>query len=374
MEKYVTMSKAKVFKCSELLENGEPCMYATNRSDVLKTHLKFTHKIGVTWVYCNYDECDHKSITKGNLEKHVRDRHKKSVYYDCPIQGCNVKIKQKENIKQHLITHGIGVKWFYCEYDDCKIDNIRFNKKGNYQRHLYGKHKVGEFRTYKCPECNVELVTKDGVRQHMAGVHGVGAKWYYCNEEDKCEYKTTRTSNLKRHIPTHSEEYKARQKSKEEKLYSYLIKRFGEGNIKREHQITFRCMGSTFCRIDFLLIKDGRIFMIECDEFQHDENSTNYTVGCETRRMYEAYASLKMGGNTLPVHFIRFNPDYYKVDGMPGPVKLRDRYKELYQFIENFDIQQEFSIHYLFYTTEGEVPTILDHWQYNDEVREYVVC
>ena len=56
--------------------------------------------------------------------------------------------------------------------------------------------------------------------------------------------------------------------------------------------------------------KSGVIFL-EVDEHQHK----THLISCELRRMMDVHQSLVMEGNTLPIAFLRYNPNSHKVDG-----------------------------------------------------------
>ena len=45
------------------------------------------------------DQCDHKTMRKGNLKRHVEAQHE-GLYYSC--DQCDYKAKQKGQIKQHV--------------------------------------------------------------------------------------------------------------------------------------------------------------------------------------------------------------------------------------------------------------------------------
>jgi hypothetical protein len=96
-----------------------------------------------------------------------------------------------------------------------------------------------------------------------------------------CEAKFSTSRYLNRHKKIHTEEGQKRQKKSEEYTAKLLIK-FGI-DFKREHRVYFSCNGGTFCKIDYLYIKNGFIFIIENDEKQHK----TYPVSCELRRMMQ---------------------------------------------------------------------------------------
>jgi hypothetical protein len=87
---------------------------------------------------------------------------KKHSEYFCDVNGCLYKTRNKSNLLSHRSRkHDINITWYHC--DICTI--YRAKSKGD-------------------------------LKQHKQNVHDVEVKWKYC---DRCEYKTKKTSHLKRH-------------------------------------------------------------------------------------------------------------------------------------------------------------------------------
>lgn len=75
------------------------------------------------------------------------------------------KFKSKCEVKTHLkYTHNIGVKFYYCDQDDC---DQKFKSNGHLQRHLEGIQDIGK---HKCDFClgnrNSSIAYKDSVGSH----------------------------------------------------------------------------------------------------------------------------------------------------------------------------------------------------------------
>jgi len=114
---------------------------------------------------------------------------------------------------------------------------------------------------------------------------------------------------------------------------------------------------------------NGRILFVECDEHQHE----HYGALCEVARMFRILEALRFEGCTMPVHFIRFNPDAFRVDGVLQRFPLRDRYVYLQQYIETLDSSQDFAIHYLFYDHQDGELSLFQDPDFPDHVRDYVM-
>ena len=68
---------------------------------------------------------------------------------------------------------------------------------------------------------------------------------------------------------------------------------------------------------------------VECDEREHGSEP----VLCEVTRMLDVAAQHRLTSD-LPIHFIRFNPDGYQVDGRAQKPKMAERHRELVLAIE----------------------------------------
>jgi hypothetical protein len=79
-------------------------------------------------------------------------------------------------------------------------------------------------------------------------------------------------------------------------------------------------------RIDFVFELESMVLLMEYDEEMH----SGYTKKCELVR--QAEASLGYGG--LPVHWIRFNPDAFKVNGKTRRTGKKEREDMLLNMIQ----------------------------------------
>ena len=78
-------------------------------------------------------------------------------------------------------------------------------------------------------------------------------------------------------------------------------------------------------------------------------------------------------GNTLPIIFIRFNPDAYKIDGGRGRVCLRDRYQAFLKFLNSYEQSTPFQIKYMYYDTKNDSPVQISLPEYPSFMREFVL-
>jgi hypothetical protein len=73
--------------------------------------------------------------------------------------------------------------------------------------------------------------------------------------------------------------------------------------------------------------------------------------------------------NGLPLHFIRFNPDGYAVDGRRQKPKMGERYKELVLAIEE-PVTAPLTITYICYSTANGVADVTKSHEFPRDRRE----
>jgi DNA-directed RNA polymerase subunit RPC12/RpoP len=246
--------------------------------------------------------------------------------FECDI--CGTSFKTKSSLDDHKATHNSESPY------TCSLCESKFKTKKNLQRHV--KWHTAE-RKHECTQCGIKYMTK---------------------------------SHLLRHVDAnHKEEGIRIRKKKEHEIAEYLLSK--DIPFVREDSIDFKCVfeNDTYCRIDFKIVYDGTIFLLEIDEFQHDW----YSQYCETRRMYSVFQSLTVEGNNLPIVFIRYNPDRYKVDSELVKTPKSIRMHELVEFIQTFKPSNQFNIKYMFYNVDNSVLKVLNDSEYNEEVKQFVL-
>ena len=318
----------------------ENCEYKTTYTTALKKHQAGIHDINVQWVYCGIGDCEYKAKNKGNMKLHQAGIHDINVrWHHCGIGDCEHKAVRKSHIKQHHADiHDINVQWYHCGIDECE-------------------HKAKQ---------------KISIKNHQADIHDINVQWHHCGIGD-CDHKAKYKSDIKKHQKTHSLEYQKRQLKKQKSLRLFLQKK----NIpfKEEHQIDFKCYNSkqTFARIDFIVIHNGIVFFLECDEFQH----MHYEISCENARMLKVNETLLSQGNTLPIVFIRYNPETkYKIDGKSVKTTQKEKQAKLLEFIRSYDTKgQLFGIKYIDYDfdTHTSKPCICNDIDYDDNLVQCII-
>ena len=166
----------------------------------------------------------------------------------------------------------------------------------------------------------------------------------------------------------HSEKGLKRRKRKEESIARTLTR--AGIDFKREHRVSFDCFGETWAFVDFIIIIEGRVVVLEVDEFQHAYS--NYTVGCDLRRIMAIVEAWRSDCCDLPITVIRWNPDIFTVDGVLRKVKVTDKQQRLIAFLREMNGDRpDFEIVYMFYDVIDGVPTILQDPDFSDTMKTF---
>lgn len=216
------------------------------------------------------------------------------------------------------------------------------------------EHGLADISRFYCSVlgCGASFTRAQSLKRHAC--KHTGEKPYRCTFEG-CDAAFAESGNRTTHyISQHTPEGQARQKKQEQRLARALDA--AGVPYKREHRIDFSCMGATNCRIDFLvLLANGVLVMLECDEHQHPD--TGYS--CDLRRMAYVREALTIEGNTLPLVFLRYNPDAFKVGGVTRPTKKKDREARLVALLRDLEVRDAtglppMTLQYLYYDVTAD--------------------
>ncbi len=135
--------------------------------------------------------------------------------------------------------------------------------------------------------------------------------------------------------------YSLPMKKKEEAVKAVLEAAFPDTAVERELPVDFCGDGadrekcghnqSVRARCDFLLQSGDKIVVVEVDEDAH----RHYCPPNEMARVNDIHAAFVKGGNlnNRHVHFVRFNPDAFKIGGKQARVSLRTRHATLVKVV-----------------------------------------
>jgi hypothetical protein len=218
-------------------------------------------------------------------------------------------------------------------------------------------------RPFQCdvPGCDGAFKQRIDLTRHKM-VHN-NNRPFVCTVEG-CEARYVKSNDLKEHVErNHTERAHQRRKKREERLYKFLTS-VGY-SPDRETVVPFCGQGSKkFARIDFLIYKTDRVVAVECDEHEHRSEA----VLCEVTRMLDVAAQHRLTSD-LPLHFIRFNPDGYSVDGRPRKTRMAERHKELILAIEE-PLATPLVISYICYSTTAGVADATKSDDFPPELRD----
>jgi len=225
----------------------------------------------------------------------------------------------------------------------------------------------------KCTSC---FISSSHLKTHTR-TH-TGETPYKCGS---CNYETAQSSNLSNHRKIHTSTYVQRQKKREQIVADYL--NANEIVHIREQRLEFgKCIDTKegrYCSIDFVLMSDNYNYTVavECDESQHKA----YPVSCEIRRMNDAYTSILTSGSNSSgnsgVHWVRYNPDSFKINGVSQYYSKKDRLDKLKETISSLQENppnQSFTITYLFYDTTDGNPNVINDGDFPEEFKNVVSC
>ncbi|GAQ93660.1 Zinc finger-containing protein [Klebsormidium nitens] len=204
---------------------------------------------------------------------------------------------------------------------------------------------------YACTVCDATFSQAQHLQVHQR-TH-TGERPYACTE---CKDDFAQSTHLRTHTYYyHTTEGKQKRKREEVRIAKLL-----EGSsidFKREHYVNFGCLQGTFARADFVIIQNGKVVVLEVDEYQHE----SYGVACDVARMAKIYEAWLLEGNGLPVRFLRYNPNAYHVDGKKQKVKRAAREERLLEAIREASEADGdgMQVRYMYYDVVSGKPAIM---------------
>ena len=240
--------------------------------------------------------------------------------------------------------------------------------------------------------CDASYTHPSTLATHVQSAHE--GKTWDC-EVEGCDASYTDPSNLRTHFKTQHLENYTQTKQREETIVADLLKEtlsekpFGGwlSDMKQQLPVDYRCApegmvdyGCGFAKLDFNFpaentpSKNNQIIVLEVDEYQHRWRA----VVEETARMYNCTTSwLTQNAFTSPrVAWIRYNPHAFKVDGETKRTTKKERHEKLLELLAELASEPADAdvpavrIFYLFYSTKGGRPSVLDE-DYFEPVKEW---
>lgn len=306
----------------------EVCSKTFRCPGTLKTHMLKHNNLKP--FKCQYENCLYSGRTSGILASHIRQNHTRETPYKCEL--CEKSFVQQSMLTYHTRRVHTGERPFLCDFDGC---GLSFIMKGLLE--IHNRSHTGE-RPFKCTECDAAHTARGSLTSHF---------YYY-----------------------HTEEGRQTRKREEQKIAN-LLDAHGI-SYKREHHVDFSCMGGSRCYIDFVIIENGKMISLEIDENQHEP----YQLSCELKRMTDVHSACLIEGNTLPIHFVRYNPHRYSIGDTIAKVSRKTRESLLVNTIKQLlkqELSPPLSIHYMFYdlSSTGELMIAQDP-EFSESVQKLV--
>ena len=333
------------------------------------------------------DQCDKEFTQTGDLSVHKKKEHE-GKRWNCEVEDCDKIFTDPSHLAKHTQSAHEGKTWD-CPEDGC---GASFTHPSNLATHTQSAH---EGKTWDCDVdgCGASYTFPAALRTHVQSVHE--GKTWDC-EVEGCDASYGDPAHLCAHFKTqHTADY-IQTKKREETIVADLLKEtLSEkplggwlSDMKQQLPVDYRCApegmvdyGCGFAKLDFSFpaentpSKNNQLIVLEVDEYQHRWRA----VVEETARMYNCTTSwLTQNAFTSPrVVWIRYNPHAFKVDGETKRTTKKERHEKLLALMDELASEpadanvSAVRIFYLFYSTEGGRPCVLDEEDYFEPVKEW---
>ncbi|CAH0549861.1 unnamed protein product [Brassicogethes aeneus] len=189
----------KKFKC-------KICEYVTLRKSSLKLHLKIHDK--KKYLKCHF--CEYSAAELRNLNAHIFSKHKlenkgdnkikiTSKIYKCT--KCLYSTVRKNDYDYHIFS---CLKLKTDKLHKCPICHFTAIQKSNLKRHIKTHNTIKELKCLFCKfqcnlKCNLDnhIIFKHPNELKKSNKNLITSKLHSC---ENCNYKTTNTSSLKKHV------------------------------------------------------------------------------------------------------------------------------------------------------------------------------
>ena len=315
----------------------------------------------------------------GKLKGYVDLVHPRCEHANCvTIASFGPRGTKRARCGHHQKDGDFNLTYKKCEHEDCD-EYAYYGPRDGKGARCYTHREAGDvdLRNYLCEGTNCDKYAIYGIEGgqpqycvlHFDPDKHIDVKNPRCN---KCTMRPLKyphpDSLIGQCIECDPAVFGPRMKQKEEEAKAELEEAFGETNpAMREAPVDFCGEGAdrTACgknqsiraRVDFVLQSADKVVVVEVDEDAH----RHYCQPSDIARMNDIYAAYLTGGNLnhRHVHFVRFNPDTFKIGGEEAKVSMKIRYATLIKVVRaalassSSEDNRPWSMRHLFYDCDA---------------------
>nr|CAH7767226.1 unnamed protein product [Callosobruchus chinensis] len=189
------------------------CNVAFKKKVSLDNHMLNKHPnfiSSVTYKIHKCTECNYRTTMSTHLKRHLL-KHTETptnhILRTCAI--CPAEFKSKRSLDDHILrNHPNSIASVTYKIHECTLCTFKTTRSGWFQEHLL-KHPgtISNYKFFTCTHCNMTFKTKTSLDNHVIKKHpnstsSVTNKIHRCTE---CNYKTTKSTDLKKHSLKHTE-------------------------------------------------------------------------------------------------------------------------------------------------------------------------
>ncbi|XP_076448882.1 uncharacterized protein LOC143285465 [Babylonia areolata] len=131
----------------------EYCAHGCNTKEQLRDHIAL-HHLGIKRYVCEY--CDQRFVCAPTLRRHVRRVHTKEKPYECHL--CKERFYERNLMLRHVSKH-TGIASFMCEFCG-KGFHTKFDLKKHVENHT-------DSRDFVCPHCGLDYKRSYHLKRHL---------------------------------------------------------------------------------------------------------------------------------------------------------------------------------------------------------------
>nr|CAH7767232.1 unnamed protein product [Callosobruchus chinensis] len=185
-----------------------PCNRTFERQITLNEHILRTHPNFIAFITSKIHECTlcaFKTTRSDCFKDHLLKHPEANTNYKL----CSAGFNSKRSLDDHILrNHPHSIAFVTYKIHECTLCTFKTTRSDWFQKHLL-KHPgtISNYKFFTCRHCNTTFKTKTLLDNHVIKKHpnstsSVTNKIHRCTE---CNYKTTKSTDLKKHSLKHTE-------------------------------------------------------------------------------------------------------------------------------------------------------------------------